>query len=527
MEGFERWEFWWEYNKEPYLQLKSKIHSKQEMSGSSAFFLGKGDKNEASTTSAPTPAQIKQKVIPAFRKFLSHNHYEMRSTAALALGKVGEREETESIIKLLGDQHKQVRESAALALGILGEPEAVPYLIHVMKDDTEGHKITKRGKIFARTRGFAALSLGLIRDESAIEPLIKMIDSKESHRDVPICSIVALGLMKAKTAVPKLINLVENPKADDFKRAYAANTLGQIGDTAAIPTLLKAANDKNMHVRNSSIISLGLLTKDGDPLAKRVISTLSNTVKKGKDPQGKNWALISLAKVGGPRARTVLLETLKRGQRSTQAFAALGLAIYNQEKEKDETILSELRKTFKKVKDSSVKAGLAISLGLIKDKDSAGALRDIVVKGKNPSTRGYAALALGMMNQKETIPEIQKVVKKEKRKADLLRQASIGLGLMGDKTAVPLLLELLEEASSDFLRGSITMAIGYIGDRQAIDPLIELMNTEKSQILTRAFAGVALGIIGESEPIPVLSKISTDINYRTQIDSIREVLDIL
>jgi HEAT repeat protein len=254
------------------------------MSGSSTFFLGKGDKKQAATTSAPTPAQIKESVIPTFRKYLTHDHYEMRSTAAIALGKVGSKEDTKALLNLMSDDNKQVRESAALALGILQNPEAVPYLVHVMKDNTEGRKFTKRNKILYRTRGFAALSLGLIGDQSAIEPLTAMIDSKESHKDVPICAITALGLFKDKaiSVVPRLINLLEDPDSDTFYRAYAANSLGKIGDKSAVPALLKAANDKNWHVRNSSIISLGLLVRDGDEYAKKTVAVLSNTARKGK-----------------------------------------------------------------------------------------------------------------------------------------------------------------------------------------------------------------------------------------------------
>ena len=61
-------------------------------------------------------------------------------------------------------------------------------------------------------------------------------------------------------------------------------------------------------------------------------------------------------------------------------------------------------------------------------------------------------------------------------------------------------------------------------------PLLNIMSREgnkESQILNRAFAAIALGRIGERGELPALSKISTDINYRAQVDSIKEVLDIL
>ena len=50
---------------------------------------------------------------------------------------------------------------------------------------------------------------------------------------------------------------------------------------------------------------------------------------------------------------------------------------------------------------------------------------------------------------------------------------------------------------------------------------------EKCPDLTRALATVALGQIGDRRDAPVLSRLSTDINYRVHVLALTELLTIL
>ena len=52
-EGFEQWEFWWEYNKEPYLNLRQRLNQINQ-TGSAAVQLGRGNKAGAVSTNRAT-----------------------------------------------------------------------------------------------------------------------------------------------------------------------------------------------------------------------------------------------------------------------------------------------------------------------------------------------------------------------------------------------------------------------------------------------------------------------------------------
>ena len=58
--------------------------------------------------------------------------------------------------------------------------------------------------------------------------------------------------------------------------------------------------------------------------------------------------------------------------------------------------------------------------------------------------RGYCAVALGLMDDRGSIEQIQGVIAKSKYKPELLKQAAVGLGLLGDKQLVPELIEMLK-----------------------------------------------------------------------------------
>jgi hypothetical protein len=69
-EGFERWEFWWEHNKEPFLNLKARMDASTVMSDTSGFFVGRGNKEEAVNSNRPTAAYVKATIMPKIVKLL-------------------------------------------------------------------------------------------------------------------------------------------------------------------------------------------------------------------------------------------------------------------------------------------------------------------------------------------------------------------------------------------------------------------------------------------------------------------------
>jgi len=529
IEGFERWEFWWAYNREPFLELKSKINQTGESTESLDYLLGKADKDNVQDTTRPTSSIVRDTVVPALVEALSDSFFDVRAAAVIALGKVGEKSEIPALMKLLKDENKQVRESTCLALGILGDPEPIPQLVSIMNNSIEGKRLMGRTEILDRTRAFAAIALGLIGmndgegSEAVVEPLLKAIATRESAKDVPVCALTALGIMKAETAVPRILDVAKDTGADELFRAHAVIALGKIGDKQVIPAIQALTRDKDLQVRRSAIVALGKLADSED---KQSIALLKAEVERGREPQSKNWALISLGQIGGDEAKKTLLRALAGEQKSTQAFAALAVAILSRNEGSSADNSKYVYDVFKDTKGDSARAGMAIALGLMKHKEAKDDLVDLMSGKGDPDLRGYCAVALGLMEARDTMPAIKKVLS-SRVDPDFQRSAATALGLMGDKEVVGLLTDVLKTAKTEYEISASALALGFIGDVSAVDPLISAIKDKNNVVdLARANATTALGIVGEDRHLPVLHVVAVDNNYRALVDSLNELLSI-
>ena len=115
----------------------------------------------------------------------------------------------------------------------------------------------------------------------------------------------------------------------------------------------------------------------------------------------------------------------------------------------------------------------------------------------------------------------------------MLRSSAIALGLLGDKDLVPELTEMLRNAKGLSAQAAISSALGFIGDARSVDPLIEMLQNQSLTASARGFAAVALGIVADKEELPWNAKISVNINYRANTETLTDsqqgtgLLDIL
>jgi hypothetical protein len=126
---------------------------------------------------------------------------------------------------------------------------------------------------------------------------------------------------------------------------------------------------------------------------------------------------------------------------------------------------------------------------------------------------------------------IQAIVEKARYQPELLKSAAIGLGLLGDKDIVPLLVDMLQQPSGLSAQAAISSALGFIGDARSIVPLVDMLQDTEKTDLARAFAAVAIGIVADKETLPWNSKIGVDANYRASTTTLTDqkggILDIL
>jgi len=569
--GYEDWTFWWNFNKDELLQLKSKTRQIATATGTAIHVLGKG--GGKGRVKSATDAAIDNQIVPALQKLLEHDDilYDIQSAAALALAKIGD----ESIIPTLArmarndkkagsDYHREVEETAALALGILqvDSDEVRELLIELMSDTS------KKG---SHVRAFSAISLGLLGEnrehfETSFEALLALVADKDSPDDVKPAALLAIGLLEDDRAVPDLLFMLQNGRVDakgagrlnDVAMAFVVEALGRIGAPGALDDktavfeavsgLLSAKGNRaaGKNVRRSAVIALGQIAPHGDDkLRRRAIAMLKSTAKDAKDASERNFAMIALGRIGASqsletKAQRDLIRTLShhlqkgRPANLVQPYAALSLALAGSEiAANEEKVCKPLREKFSAGRGSArARGAYAISLGLVDDAQAVPELIDTVTaRGMDKRLRGYAAIALGLIGGDDARGTVRSVLTDDNDRT-LRKQTAIAAGLMGDSRVVDDLVAILESGDeSQYIMGSVALALGQVGDEKAIGPLLAIVVDAESKHpdLTRAFATVALGQIGDRRDVPVLARVSRDINFRVTgaVPSLTELLSIL
>lgn len=568
--GYEDWTFWWNYNKDEILQLKSAVRKMQRgpSTGSSAGAFGK--KSSGTAIKSATDESIQQNIVPLLHKFLEdkETNFHIQSAAQLGLAKIGDESIVETLKTMGRDRsyHKEVQESAGLALGLLQKdtPEIRAWLIESMKDGSKDDTYL---------RPFSAIALGLLGDKNdtdraAFNAMLDVLSGKEAKGDVKPACLTAIGLFGNDAAVPELLTIVQTGKTsrkgaeqlNDTEISYAISALGKIGQpagdkpgqqTAVLDEMIKIVDGKSKvkrspNERRSAAIALGQLGPRCDAKdQKRAAEVLKGLTEDAVDTQEKNFAIISLGRMcaakgvdEGVRGATikVLRNELEKGKGLTPPFAALALGLIGRsfsdegKAAPEEDIRAPIRAKFAEGGEAKALGAYAVASGLVRDPLAVEKLKECLKdKGADKRVRGYCALGLGMIGAADAVDAIKSTLKDDNDR-DLRVQTAMAAGLMGDAGVIADIVAIVKDKeASNYELGSAALALGQIGDERAIEALVEIAKDEKKLYpdLTRSLAAVALGQIGDRRDVPTLARVATDINYRAHVAAITELLTIL
>jgi HEAT repeat protein len=564
---FESWRFWWGYNNDDILNLKSHIYSARTSSSSPIFFASKQDEDNRRNAQRPTERAVMKTIIPALLRSINRkgDNEDIHGGSLVALGKVGSskyipifedslwnRWQNEKGQKI--DFGYQATESAVLALGLLpnlddAAKETVRRIcLDALNDDN----------LRTRERTWAAVNLGLQRDGEAVRPLITALQKDYPDDNIPAGCLAGIGLIgqceQTSAIVQSLADSLESGElfgkdisnADRIK-AFVGYAVMKIGDPQVLPTINKVLLSRRTGriVKRSAAIAAGVLgaKAEGDLKDETVQVLLRYVRRSGGDPSGENFAIIALSQIGTPKAISTLLDLADNGKYGQRPFAALGLAtmvFYNDraaaqgkadpmDPDVRQKIKQKLVKLSGKFKDADTKAAFMLARGLMKDKSAIEELVNTVSKkSADPVLRGFSCVALGLIGDaSDHIKDALKLGLRERKGTDLRRNAATGLALLRDAEVVKLLLMELKKAKSFAVQGQLITAIGTIGDHTAIDPLVQILDDKSQPLATRAMAAVGLGMIGDLRELPELSRISKNYNYRASVKDLDELLFIL
>jgi HEAT repeat protein len=198
----------------------------------------------------------------------------VRDAAAAALVRFGDAA-VEAVLAALGDPSAEKRSYAAGILGRIGSPRAVVGLVAKMDDKSQDVRCYVAGSLAelgpaavdalilalrderADVRRLAALTLGRIRDERAITPLIgALADPEPDVLSAAAGSLVAMGDAVVAPVAQKLRS------GGTAERYYTAELLGILGGPDARAALEVAKTDPDPNVRRAVEGALHRLDED-------------------------------------------------------------------------------------------------------------------------------------------------------------------------------------------------------------------------------------------------------------------------
>jgi cyclophilin family peptidyl-prolyl cis-trans isomerase/HEAT repeat protein len=213
------------------------------------------------------------------------------------------------------------------------------------------------------TRAFAARGLGALKDASAVELLLPLLDPAKTPREVVASSIRAVGQIGDQRAVPPLVALVSDPANDSNLRLDAVAALGALRARDALALIQDLMTDDWPSMRIGAIRAAGAIDPESLVL---VLSSL--------DPDPHWLVRAALADVLGsmpaeaaePRLREMLKDVDKRVLPPVlRSLVRLRVA------DAAAIVLAHLKEP-----DFAVRATAASLLGQLKPAEGAAALRE-------------------------------------------------------------------------------------------------------------------------------------------------------
>ena len=212
--------------------------------------------------------------VDGLLKLIGSEDASLRQAAVSAVNSVMPPSMSERIIPLLHDLDPNVRESAVKIAGYFGYPDAAGALVELSRDENE------------RVRCAAIEHLPFVEDERALDVLAHAL--KDETPNVRAAAARALANMDAPQAVARLIEGLSDEEV--WVRYFSARALGRRRDEGSVEALQKVIEtDEFNHVRIAALDSLGQI---GGPRVAEIVAGLVND----DDPDVAHAAQAALSK---------------------------------------------------------------------------------------------------------------------------------------------------------------------------------------------------------------------------------------
>ena len=294
---------------------------------------------------------------------------ELRDEIIEALVRHG-RATSDLLIAQLEAEDLEVRRSAVVALGRIGDTKATPALLEKLSDETLAIE--------------AANALARIGDPEAAEGLLSLIG--DSDASVRQAAVSALNSVLPGSMTERIIPLLNDP--DPNVRESAVKITGYFGYPEAVSRLLELANDPDEQVRCAAIEHLPYLEDE------RVFDVLARTIKEGT-PKVRAAAARALGNMDDPDAVKGLIDGLSDEDVWVRYFSARALG-----RRRSDDSVEALAKVVETEHFNHVRIAALDSLGQIGGPRIAGIV-GALIDDVDPDVRHAARAALEKSGQHE------------------------------------------------------------------------------------------------------------------------------
>lgn len=359
-------------------------------------------------------------------------------------------------------------------------------IINILADATESPEI----------RCKAAIALGQVGNQDAVEPLIGALENK--NNSIRLGAIIGLLWLKHPLSLETLIQVLLNRKLEMEFRYRAAIAIGEIRDSRGVTPLVDIIQDEseNNDFRKYSIESLGKIGNF------KAINHLIRFFNKFKNRNELQYAIIrSLGQVCSAESTNFLAYLLNNDllDNDLRKLSAEYIGINKHSK------ALNILLTAVKDKNSSVRYGAIMGLRYLENTDASQYLLPVLLnKEEDANNREAAAYSLFILEESDLVVSLNQIIMDRTEPASLRKAAILIIGYIGDNRSIESLVFAINDECEGIRRKAAESILNLLY-LSSIKPLWSILR-DKNQY-TRKKIMVALRAIKYEWLHPDMKKI--------------------
>jgi HEAT repeat protein len=264
---------------------------------------------------------------------LTAEDLEVRRSAVVALGRIGDSSATTALVNTLGDESLTIE--TANALGEIGDPQAVDGLLNLIGNEDASIRqavVAALNSIIPPSMSQRIIPLLHDSDPNVRESAVKIAGyfgypeaagslvelSRDPNERVRCVALEHLPFVEDEWALDVLANALKNETAN--VRAAAARALGNMDGPQVVVPLIEGLSDEDVWVRYFSARALGRRRDE------KSVEALRKVIEKDEFNHVRIAALDSLGQIGGPRVAAIVAGLVDDNDRDVAHAAQAALS---------------------------------------------------------------------------------------------------------------------------------------------------------------------------------------------------------